>query len=134
MAVSSRPDSIVIACFCTKRGRQMQRNMEKCGHCGLALERPDDTPLVNRSDGRTFHLSLLSKHVLHVSSVPAGTILCNFEYAFDQLEARPAVTVILLAGDRREVGIADIESVADKLAKLLDLGERPNAAYLEFPE
>jgi hypothetical protein len=112
----------------------MQRNTDKCEHCGLILDRPDDTPRVNRSDGRTFHLNLLSKYVLEVSSVPAGTVICNFECAFDQPDEKLFVTVVVLAGDERGIGIDDIERMADKLAKLLESGQKPNSAYLEFPE
>jgi hypothetical protein len=40
------------------------------------------------------------------------------------------VVVLILAGEKHGVGPDEIEDAADKLAELLESGEKPEAAYM----
>ena len=112
----------------------LQRNSEKCAHCQLVFFRHTQIPLINRSNGSTFHLTLFSEPGLRPIS-PGGhlphVLTCNFAYTHDRIRTRNRfVAVLILAGERHGVGLGEIEGAADKLAKLLDAGEKPEAAYM----
>ena len=112
----------------------LQRNSEKCAHCQLVFFQHAQIPLINRSNGSTFHLTLFSEPGLRPIS-PGGylphVLTCNFAYTHDRIRTRNRfVAVLILAGDKRGVGLDEIEDAADKLAELLEANEIPKAAYL----
>jgi hypothetical protein len=112
----------------------LQRNTDKCGHCGVKFSREEQIPFVNRSDGKTFHLRLCSKPDLRPISdagFPPQHLICKFEYSHRQTEPEKRfVIVLMLTGKKHGAGVEEIEDAADKLAQVLKAGEKPKAAYL----
>ena len=112
----------------------LQRNSEKCAHCQFVFFRHTQIPLINRSNGSTFHLTLFSEPGLRPIS-PGGylphVLTCNFAYTHDRIRTRNRfVAVVILAREKHGVGLDEIEDAADKLAELLEANEIPKAAYL----
>ncbi|MFY9530044.1 MAG: hypothetical protein WBC04_19475 [Candidatus Acidiferrales bacterium] len=59
----------------------MQRNADKCAHCGEGFSRfTEKTPIVNRSDEKSFHVILFAEPTYH-----ANQLICLFAYAHDRI-------------------------------------------------
>jgi hypothetical protein len=111
----------------------LQRNTEKCVHCGHVFVRHEQIPFITRSDRKTFHLSLVSKPDLRAVSprgFPPEHMLCIFAYAHDRTESQVRFIVVIILGSRVQVGCSEMEDVADALAELLESGKKPKAAYM----
>lgn len=113
----------------------MQRNSSQCAHCGKTFVRiTEQTPLVNRSDGKRYHLTLFSGPDPRPKQ-PRGSyidqVICNFAYAHDQFgpENHSVVVVIDQVLKNPEQVIRQIEEAADKLAALVEEGHRLTAVY-----
>src|ERR1700722_18469688 len=100
----------------------MQRNMEKCAHCGKSFLRlTSDTPTVNRSDGETFHVSLYSGPRLS-----SARTICIFSYVHDRIGVQNefvSVAIPLPTKSPRTTA-KQLEEVADKLVDLVKNGKK----------
>ena len=112
----------------------MHRNVERCLHCGRKfVQVTPQTPNINRSDGKSFHLSLYSGPDVRSarSKRLANQVLCNFTYVHDRLGPGDiSVVVSILNGTSvPEDLIQHVEAVADKLEELVVKGRKLEAAY-----
>jgi hypothetical protein len=107
----------------TGRDHALRRNSDTCEHCGKTFVRlTGDTPIVNRSDGETFHVSLYS-----APSSSLRRTVCIFVYAHDQIGPQNAfVSVIVRFPLRspRKTAAKQIEELADKVSELVRSGKR----------
>jgi hypothetical protein len=117
----------------------MERNFTNCPHCAF-LGRPrlihpatHHTPLVSRSDARTFHL-YLEESGLHVRSSDPGSepqIYALFRYDLDPSFVKAESTLVMIQ-DADEDAIrmgAKLEQAADLLAELLAHTDVPHRLY-----
>jgi len=111
----------------------LQRNTDKCAHCGISFVR-DQGPFVNRSDGKTFHLNLVSKPDLRLIApgrVRPRQVICEFAYVRTGKARENRFVVVLISVEKHQgIGLREIEEAADKLAELLKAGEKPKAGYV----
>jgi hypothetical protein len=112
----------------------MQRNSNKCGHCQRMFVRADRTAVVNRSDGKTFHVSLISGPGPR-PDVSGGfhedQAVCKFGYVSDFLgPTRYSLDVFIKHVDEERQGMLQrIEGAADKIAELVHAGQELLPAY-----
>jgi hypothetical protein len=118
----------------------MQKNFAVCQHCLLngkpgRLPRVSaDTPLVSRSDGRSYHLFLLfgpkPQPSISGASIP-GRYLAHFRYTLDSKNlANEPVTVLIEAKLQPLRSVRErVEMAADRIADTLEKGERPARFY-----
>jgi hypothetical protein len=112
------------------------RNSNDCPHCGrIFARRTEMTPVVNRSDGETFHVSLYSGPSPRPRSSGgfyAEQLICGFGYAFDQIGPKTyfvLVIILLNAEEDADDVLRQIEEAADKITELVDTGRRLTAVY-----
>ncbi len=112
----------------------MQRNSEKCSHCGRTFVRADRTAIVNRSDGRTFHVSLISGPDPR-PNVSGGfhknQVVCKFGYVSYFFGPNRCFLDVFIkqADERRQSMLGRIEGVADKIAEMVHAGHELPLAY-----
>ena len=107
----------------------MQRNSDKCSHCGRMFVRGnEETPTINRS-GTTFHVSLFSGPDPRPNI--SGQFVCNFAYVDDYLvpERKFLIVYVLPAIRGREELLRQVEIAADGIAELLQAGRSLELAY-----
>jgi hypothetical protein len=117
----------------------MERNFTNCPHCTLLgkprLIRPAThrTPLVTRSDARTFHLYLEESGLNTRSSGPGSEpqVYALFRYDLDPCSVKAESTLVMIpdAGDDEIRIHMKLEEAADLLAELLARGEVPRRLY-----
>jgi hypothetical protein len=94
----------------------LYRNSSDCPHCGRRFARCTEmTPIVNRSDGRTFHVSLYSgpnPRPRFSGGFYLEQLICGFGYAFDQIGAKTNGHCTI------ETENNEVPEFANKLAKL----------------
>jgi hypothetical protein len=95
----------------------------------------EKTPLITRSDGKSYHLLLFDGPSIWYarSGAPiAGRAVAGFYYASDKLKIDHAlITVILRTADLREAEVVKgMEESANLLAAILDSGQKPEQGYL----
>ena len=119
----------------TKRKLRLQRNSDKCGHCGKPFLRlTGGTPIVNRSFEKIFHLTLFSGPQPR-PSLRGGfyqkQAICNFTYSHHQLEANAdhVVNVVLLAQHTDRETARLVEEAIDQLADLVAEGKKLESVY-----
>jgi hypothetical protein len=106
----------------------MQRNSDKCGHCGRMFVRTDRTAIVNRSDGKTFHVSLISgpdPRPFASGGFHKNQAVCKFGYVHDRIGPQRYFLDVF-------IGYADdgqAESAADKVADLVHEGRELGPTY-----
>ena len=116
------------------------KNFSTCPHCeskgraGIVVRITENTPLISRSDGTTFHLFLQDGPAPQYGKgggLIAGRALAHFRYAQDNLglESEPVAIVLNTFGKTRDEVVKQIEDVADQLAKELRSGHRLSLAY-----
>lgn len=118
-----------------QRSAPLQRNSSHCGHCGKTFVRiTNQTPLVNRSDGFRYHVTLFSGP--DPRPKPSGgfysdQVLCEFAYAHDQLGPKDHTVLVVITHTKPnpEDILREVEEAADKLAELLERGYALTAAY-----
>jgi hypothetical protein len=131
------PSFCYFGCNCWRRagGIPVQRNSSKCAHCGHGFYRlSEKTPVVNRSDETTFHLTLFFGPDLRSKSSGGyypGQLVCNFTYVQDQLgpQTNFLLVMILHATEFREDALQQVEDAADTIAELLKAGKQLEAIY-----
>src|SRR5690348_14838991 len=112
----------------------MQRNSDKCGHCGRMFVRADGTAVVNRSDGKTFHVSLISGPDPR-PDVSGGfqkdQAVCKFGYVSYFFGPNRCFLDVFIkhADDGRQGILQQIEGAADKIAEMVHAGHELAAAY-----
>lgn len=106
----------------------MQRNSNKCAHCGKALVGlTEKVPAISRSDGKTFHVVLYAG-----PDLSSGRIVCCFVYVHDQLgpdNQYVAVNIVLPSKDRRRI-LQAAEVAADKIATTVQIGSKLASGYI----
>ena len=113
----------------------MQRNSSKCAHCGHNLYRlTEKTPVVNRSDEKTFHLALFfgpDPRSKSSGGYYPDQLVCNFTYVQDGLGPQTNFLLVLLlcAKESREEILRHVEDAADKIAELLEAGAHLESIY-----
>jgi len=119
----------------------MFSNFDSCPHCsgkgrtGVLPRLNESTPVVNRTDGKSFHLFLFDgPSVMHGNSggIVAGRSSATFFYASGALNMPHGQTAVIVRTtdlDRRGV-VGAVETAADLLSKILASGRRPESAYL----
>jgi hypothetical protein len=116
------------------------KNFDICPHC-RAKELPGalwrlklETPVINRSDGSRFHLSLFSgaENVpTHSGGIAGNRLLGDFRCVHDEFgdSASPSIVVLTNPGDSREGVRRQLEEAADQLAEVLQGNVRPSQRY-----
>ena len=118
----------------------MFKNFDICPHCrakglpGTLWRFKLETPVINRSDGSRFHLSLFSgaEYVPAPSGGIAGNrLLGDFRSVHDGFSdsASPSIVVLTNPGDSREGVRRQLEEAADQLAEVLQGNVRPSQRY-----
>ena len=106
----------------------MQRNAKECAHCGKTFVRlTGDTPLVNRSDGETFHVSLYAG-----PNLSSGRTICTFGYVHDRIKAETEYVNVAIPfpTKSRPRAAKELEEVADKVADLVQTGKKLASSYV----
>jgi len=112
----------------------MSKNSDKCGHCGRIFVRTDKSEIVNRSDGRTFHVNLFSGPDPRPNisgGIYADQAMCNFGYVHDRIGPKRNSLVVFIAHaneGRREL-LQQIEMAADKIVQLVHAGQKIESTY-----
>jgi hypothetical protein len=112
----------------------MQRNSGKCGHCGRMFVRTDRTSIVNRSDGKTFHVTLISgpdPSPLTSGGLHKNQAMCKFGYVHDRIGPKRYFLDVFIAypDDGRQAMLQQVESAADKIADLMCEGRELGSTY-----
>jgi hypothetical protein len=119
---------------------ESQKNFSVCTHCmlngrpGLLPRVTKETPVVSRSDGRSYHIYLQ----LGPKSAPphpsgellAGIYLAHFRYALDSrnLRGEPVIAMINPAGHPKRL-VPIVETIADRFADTLKDGKALSRFY-----
>jgi hypothetical protein len=112
-----------------------EKNFLICPHCNAhGLQRrivraTEQTPLVSRSDGRTYHLFLQygpGRRLSKRSGTKREEYIIHFRYALESehIANDPVVVLFKIAGQSKEDAQKIIEEVADELATHLEDGKR----------
>ena len=116
------------------------KNFDICPHCkakglpGALWRLKLETPVINRSDGSRFHLSLFSgaENVpTHSGGIAGNRLLGDFRCVHDEFgdSASPSIVVLTNPGDSREGVRRQLEEAADQLAQVLQGNVRPSQRY-----
>jgi len=92
----------------------------------------EHTPIINRSDGKSFHLLLFDgPGLLYGKSggVIAGRAAAIFNYASENIGQGTVLVIIRTINRDREGTVDAMESVADELAKIIESENRPDERY-----
>lgn len=113
----------------------MEHNSTECRHCGQLFYRlAEKTPIINRSDGKEFHLSLFSgprSRPRTAENPYQNQIICNFTYTHRRIDARNTHAVIVMLPPEeteQQVG-CQIEDAADRLVALVAEGRKLEPLY-----
>ncbi len=112
----------------------MHKDFEKCPHCvakghaGTIMRMQKKTPLISRSDDKTFHLYLFSgpdSWYARSGGVVAGRVASNYFYASDKLSVDHGVVTLIFR--TTELDLPGIEKAmrdaADQMATILSQGK-----------
>lgn len=113
----------------------MQKNSITCAHCGeLFCRLSDKTPIINRSDGKDFHLAVFSGPRPRRRSEGGfyhNQVMCDFTYAHRRIHDTEHVVIVRLHCDKTEQEIGcQIQELADKLAELVAQGKKLEFSYI----
>jgi hypothetical protein len=113
----------------------MEKNSETCSHCkGRLVKLSERTPLINRTDGKTFHLTLFSgpyRRGIKLGDLNTEVLICTFTYVHDRIGPNNEhVAVTIARADSTQLGAdRQVNAVADKLAGLIQLGRKLDHDY-----
>ena len=101
--------------------------MQECAHCRELFMPVGSTPLINRTDGRSFHVTLFVGP--NPRENPAGGFftdqsMCSFWYVHDRLGPARKYLVVYILDTKTTV-----EELADMLAELVQEGVKLRALY-----
>jgi hypothetical protein len=109
----------------------MLKNFAVCPHCILKGKeksaRPataDRSPLVSRSDAKTFHVYLEESFIRPNSTHSGSEVVALFRYDLDSAAVRGESTLVLipLISSEPHAGLPELETAADELAEILGSG------------
>jgi hypothetical protein len=113
----------------------LQRNADKCAHCGEGFFRlTKKTPIVNRSDGKSFHIGLFfgpDPRPSASGSYSPTQMICSFAYVHDRIGPDNHLIEVVMF-HTKETGaelLRQVEEAADKLAELVASGQTLERAY-----
>jgi hypothetical protein len=115
----------------------MKINFTFCPHCAASGKqrqiRPatSRTPLISRSDGRSFHLFLEELNVSRPSGATDQEVAALFRYDLDPAGEKSESTLVTIrpAGATGERVLAQLDQSADQLAAVLEKGDRLQKTY-----
>ena len=113
----------------------LYQNSKTCPHCGETFSRiTDKIPIVNRSDGKTFHLALFSLTYARSDcsdSRYGRQVICHFEYVHNGVGSDNEFVALALldASPATPETRHKVEDAADCLAELVKRGNRLERAY-----
>jgi hypothetical protein len=123
----------------TKPETELHTNFSVCKHCmlngrpGLLPRVTQDTPVISRSDGRSYHIYLQYGPRLRPSpsgAVIPGVYLAHFRYALDSKKLRDEPVIVAINAANQPYPVVQIVGiVADKLAAMLEAGKVPARFY-----
>jgi len=102
--------------------------------CQTFARLTERTPLVNRSDGMRFHVTLFAgpdPRTKFSGGFYDDQVMCHFAYAHDQFGSKDRTVSVVIARaeqDPKEV-LRQVEDAADKLAELVEAGHRLTTVY-----
>jgi hypothetical protein len=110
------------------------RNTDQCSHCGKIFVRTTtEIPLVNRSDGKSFHIELYSRPEQRStrSTRFPSQVVCSFTYVNEATGLTEGSVAVAMpnANESPEELLSDVEKVADKLEELAVQGKELEQAY-----
>jgi hypothetical protein len=117
----------------------MLRNFPTCPHCAAKGKqksaRPATahrSPLVSRSDGKTFHVYLEESFIRPDSTHSASEVVALFRYDLDSagVNGESTLVVIPLASVELRSGLSELEKAADELAEILGSGKSLPRQYV----
>jgi hypothetical protein len=115
-----------------KNSLRSLHNTDRCSHCGKTFVRTtNEIPLVNRSDGKSFHLELHSnpKHRPTRSTRFPGQVVCSFTYVNEGTKACSIVVAMPDVNKNPEELLSEVEKAADKLEEAIVEGKELEPAY-----
>jgi hypothetical protein len=112
----------------------LQKNSITCAHWGeLCVRLSDKTPIINRSDGKDFHLAVFSgprPRRRAKGGFYHNQIMCDFTYAHRRIHDTEHAVIVTLHRDKTEQEIGcQIQDLADKLAELVAQGKKLEFSY-----
>jgi hypothetical protein len=110
----------------------MYRNSARCPHCGRILPVRQRTPLINRSNGSTFHLWLFSgpdRRPKFMGGVYPQHFICNFACTYDQVPTQDSFVTVVITVTGKETVLDQIETAADRLTHLIEEGKSLTTVY-----
>jgi hypothetical protein len=123
----------------TKPDSTSERNFSVCRHCllngwpGLLPRVTKETPVISRSDGRSYHIYLQYGPQLQPSATGAvipGVYLAHFRYALDSKKLRDEPVIVAINPLSQPYSVLHIVGlIADKLAAILKDGKSPARFY-----
>jgi hypothetical protein len=124
----------------TLDGGLMHKNFSTCPHCvangasGSIARMTSNIELISRSDGATYHLFLQDGPNLRYGrsgELIAGQMIATFRFAQDKhaLKSEPVRILIKNAGRSRDEVTKQIEDVADRVAAVLQAGDKLVPSY-----
>jgi len=105
----------------------LRRNVETCLHCGESFARHQKTLLINRTDGKNFHLSLFwgpNPRPNRLGGFFDNQVICSFSYVRNQVGAERSYLVLYIVDSTKT-----IDDGADLVAELLQKGEQLRGVY-----
>ena len=105
----------------------MQRNAKRCAHCGESFVPVENVPFINRTDRKTFHVTLFAGP--NPRPTPSGGFfarqrICSFWYVHNQLGPKRRYVVVYIP--KAEI---NIEDAADLVADLVQAGQKLRGIY-----
>jgi hypothetical protein len=117
--------------------RHMTKNFVRCPHCkstAVSLRLNEKTPIVNRTDEKTFHVALFSgpyRGHWKNGDLINDRMLCSFvcTYSGSGAGVQNAMVAINHAKQDDAGSLAQIEEVADELAEVVKTGSKLSRTY-----
>ncbi|HMK28554.1 MAG TPA: hypothetical protein VK473_02645 [Terriglobales bacterium] len=115
----------------------VSKDFTDCPHCVLKGKprrlRPAThrTPHISRSDGRSFHVFLEESSISRPSGGQEQEVVALFRYDLDPAREKSESTLVTIhpAGATTETVLAQLEYSADRLAAILESGQRLQKSY-----
>ena len=127
---------VAATCYTPRQCSRISISVPTVGHRlpGALWRLKLETPVINRSDGSRFHLSLFSgaENVpTHSGGIAGNRLLGDFRCVHDEFgdSASPSIVVLTNPGDSREGVRRQLEEVAAPFAEVLQANVRPSQRY-----
>jgi hypothetical protein len=117
----------------------MLKNLAVCPHCvekgkekSARPATPHRSPLVSRSNGKTFHVYLEESFIRPDSTHSGSEVVALFRYDLDSagVNGESTLVVIPLASGEAGAGLSELERTADELAEILGSGKSLPRQYV----